>query len=133
MLRQIEWTDEFYSSVHSFLPEHRPSTLSLGRMASCGRIAIAQPFHHRLCRRELGSIIEVGVNIGGGGEVAVTQPFLNLLHGNAVCQKKAGAAMAQIVEADRTQTVFLQQLRELLGNVVGADDVPNLVHTQMRK
>ena len=34
-LRQIEWTDEFYSSVHSFLPEHRPSTLSLGRMASC--------------------------------------------------------------------------------------------------
>ena len=30
-----EWTDEFYSSVHSFLPEHRPSTLSCGRMASC--------------------------------------------------------------------------------------------------
>ena len=35
----------------------------------------------------------MGVNIGGSGEVAVTQPFLNLLHGNAVCQKKAGAAM----------------------------------------
>ena len=35
----------------------------------------------------------MGVNIGGGGEVAVTQPFLNLLHGNAVCQKKAGAAV----------------------------------------
>lgn len=73
----------------------------------------------------------MGVNIGGGGEVAVTQPFLNLLHGNAVCQKKAGAAVAQIVEADRTQTVFLQQLRELLGNVVGTDDVPDLVHTQI--
>ena len=56
---------------------------------------------------------------------------LNLLHGNAVCQKKAGAAMTQIVEADRTQTVFLQQLRELLGNVVGADDVSDLVHTQI--
>ena len=35
----------------------------------------------------------MGVNVGGGGEVAVTQPFLNLFHGNAVCQKKAGAAM----------------------------------------
>ena len=35
----------------------------------------------------------MGVNIGGGGEVAVPQPFLNLLHGNAICQKKAGAAM----------------------------------------
>ena len=75
----------------------------------------------------------MGVDVGGGGEVAVTQPFLNLLHGNAVCQKKAGAAMAQIVETDGTQTVFLQQLRELLENVVGADDVPDLVHTQMRK
>ena len=39
--------------------------------------------------------------------------------------------MTQIVEADRTQTVFLQQLRELLGNVVGADDVPDFVHTQI--
>ena len=39
--------------------------------------------------------------------------------------------MTQVVEADRTQTVFLQQLRELLGNVVGADDVPDLVHTQI--
>ena len=35
----------------------------------------------------------MGVNVGGGGEIAVTQPLLNLLHGNAVCQKKAGAAM----------------------------------------
>ena len=35
----------------------------------------------------------MGVNVGGGGEIAVTQPFLNLLHGNAVCQKKASAAM----------------------------------------
>ena len=24
LLRQTEWTDEFYSSVHSFLPEQRP-------------------------------------------------------------------------------------------------------------
>ena len=37
------------------------------------RQAIAQPFQHRLCRRELGSVIEVGVNVGGGGEVAVPQ------------------------------------------------------------
>ena len=35
----------------------------------------------------------MGVNVGGGGEIAVTQPFLNLLHGDTVCQKKAGAAM----------------------------------------
>ena len=39
--------------------------------------------------------------------------------------------VTQVMKADRTQTVFLQQLRELLGNVVGADDVPDLVHTQI--
>ena len=59
------------------------------------------------------------------------QPFLDLLHGNAVCQKKAGTTMAQIVEADGGQTVFHQQLRELLGNRIRAEDVPDLVHTQI--
>lgn len=39
--------------------------------------------------------------------------------------------MAQIVEADGAQTVFHQQLRELLGNIIGAEDVPDLVHTQI--
>ena len=39
--------------------------------------------------------------------------------------------MAQIMKADGAQTVFLQQLRELLGNIIGAEDVPDLVHTQI--
>ena len=71
------------------------------------------------------------VDVGGGGEVAMTQPFLNLLHRNAVCQKKAGAAMTQIVETDRPQSVVLQHLRELFGNIVRSNDVPNLVYTQV--
>ena len=38
--------------------------------------------------------------------IAVAQPFLDLLHGNAVCQKKAGTTMAQIVEADAGQAIL---------------------------
>ena len=71
------------------------------------------------------------VDVSGGRKGAVPQPFLNLLHGYAVHHHQAGTAVAQIVKADRTQPVFLQQLRELLGNVVGADDVPDLAHTQI--
>ena len=61
------------------------------------------------------------VDVSGDRKGAVPQPFLNLLHGYAVHHHQAGTAVAQ--------TVFLQQLRELLGNVVGSNDVPNLVHT----
>lgn len=104
--------------------------LCLWGLASCGCIAIAQTFQHSLCRRKFGSVVQVGIDVGGGGEVAVPQSFLNLLHGNAICQKKVGTTMAQIVKADGAQTVFLQQLRELLGNIIGAEDVPDLVHTQ---
>ena len=60
-------------------------TLSFWGLASCGCIAIAQTFQHSLCRRKFGSVVQVGIDVGGGGEVAVAQPFLDLLHGNAVC------------------------------------------------
>ena len=39
----------------------------------------------------------MGVDVGGRAEVAVPQPLLNLLHGDAVFQQQAGAAVAQTV------------------------------------
>ena len=35
----------------------------------------------------------MGVDVGGRAEVAVPQPLLNLLHGDAVFQQQAGAAV----------------------------------------
>ena len=52
-----------------------------------------QYLFHCLCRGELGPGVQVGVDVGGRAEIAVPQPLLNLLHGNAVFQQQAGAAV----------------------------------------
>ena len=41
----------------------------------------------------------MGVDVGGRAEVAVPQPLLNLLHGDAVFQQQTGAAVTKLVEA----------------------------------
>ena len=52
-----------------------------------------QTGEHGFCRRNLGVEIKVYVDVGRGGKVAMTQPFLNLLHGNAIGQQEAGAGV----------------------------------------
>ena len=59
------------------------------------------------------------VDVAGGADVAVTQPFLNVLQGHAVGVEQAGAGVAQIVEADAPQAVLLQEGREGLGQIAG--------------
>ena len=53
----------------------------------------SQTGEHGFCRRNLGVEIQVGVDVGRGGKVAVAQPFLNLLHAHAVGQQEAGAGV----------------------------------------
>ena len=66
-------------------------------------------FHHRLCRGQLGSVVQVGVDVTRGREIAVPQPFLNLLQRNTVGQKERGAEVAEIVEAHSGQTVLFNK------------------------
>lgn len=47
----------------------------------------------------LGLGIQVGVDVGRGGDIAVAQPFLNLLHGHALLEQQAGAGVTKLVEA----------------------------------
>ena len=53
----------------------------------------SKPCLHRLCRGDLGFVIQVGVDIRRGGKVAVSQPLLNVLEGNVVGQQQAGTAV----------------------------------------
>ena len=48
----------------------------------------SQDIVHYICRGDLGLVIQMTVNIRRRADVAVTKPFLNLLHGNIVCQKQ---------------------------------------------
>ena len=63
--------------------------------------------------------IEVAVDIRRGARVTVSEPFLDLLHRHALCEKHRGAGVAKVVEADLLQVMLLQQLSEVSGDEVG--------------
>ena len=44
--------------------------------------------------------IEVAIDIRRGAHIAMSQPFLNLLHWNALRKEHRGAGVAEIVESD---------------------------------
>ena len=48
---------------------------------------------HNVCGRKLGLIVQMAVDVRRGADVAVTQPFLDLLHGNAFRQQQACATV----------------------------------------
>ena len=54
--------------------------------------ALEHPAHRR-CGLLLGGEIQVGIDVGGGGEGAVAQPDLYLFHRDAVAQQKAGTCV----------------------------------------
>ena len=74
-----------YRGAHRYLCNHVQRFLQAGA--------------HCIGRGELGIVIQMRVNIGRGGKVAVSEPFLKLLHGYAVGEEKRGAAMTQIMKA----------------------------------
>lgn len=71
------------------------------------------------------------INIRCGREVAVTQPLLNLLHRNIVCQKQAGAGVAQIVETDAPQIVVAQHKLERIGKRVRHQQIAHRVYADV--
>ena len=65
--------------------------------------------------------IEVAIDIGGGTHIAMSEPFLDLLHWHTLGEKHRGAGVAQIVESDLLQVMFLQKLSEVSGDEVGIE------------
>ncbi len=66
-------------------------------------------FVERVRGDDLGIVIEVRVNVRRRAHVAVTEPFLDLLHRYAVGEHQRRAGVAQIVKAYRSQPVLLQK------------------------
>lgn len=60
-------------------------------------------------------------------KITVSQPILNLLHRNTVCQHAWGTTMSEIMEANAPQAVCIQQLRKLLRHIMRLDEVSHLV------
>lgn len=53
----------------------------------------SQNIVHYICRGDLGLVIQMAVNIRRRADVAVAQPFLDLLHGHVVGKQQRGAAV----------------------------------------
>ena len=47
----------------------------------------------RICRRDLATVIQVGVDVGSRSNITVSQPFLDFLQTDAVCVKQTGTAV----------------------------------------
>ena len=82
---------------------------------------------HCLCGLLLGRVLKVRVEVRRGGEVAVTEPFLDHLHRYAIRQKQRSAAMPQIVEADAAKAVLLQKYGKLRRDVPRLNALTDLI------
>lgn len=71
------------------------------------------------------------INIRGGREIAVSQPLLNHLHRDAVCQKQTGARVAQIVKADAPQMIILQDNLERIGEIIRLEQIAHCVYADV--
>ena len=64
--------------------------------------ALEHPAHSRR-RLLLGGEVQVGIDVGGGGEGAVAQPDLYLFHRDAVTQQKAGTSVPLWHNKDKSE------------------------------
>ena len=75
----------------------------------------------------------MGVEIRCCGEITVSQPLLNHLHGNAVGKQKTGTAVSEVVETDVAELVLAQNPLKPLIQVVGRKTLADLVHADVVK
>ena len=68
---------------------------------------LSQRFTHRRAGVRFGDGIEVAVDIRRGAHIAMSEPFLDLLHGHALGEEHRGAGVAKIVETDLLQVMLL--------------------------
>ena len=93
----------------------------------------AQTIEHCVSRSQLRAVIQMCINVRRSWEIAVTKPFLNLLHRHTVCQKERSTAMPEIVIPDLSHSLCLEQFRKTLCGVVGLDQIANLIDTYILK
>lgn len=78
-----------------------------------------------------GGEIQMGINVGCGGNIAVTQPLLNLLLAHPVGIQKAGAAVPEVVKPYPPHPMFFQKQGEMLGKIVRLYQFTHRIHIEI--
>ena len=89
LFSSFEPTDIGWATFLPFSPIFRGEIIGENGRLFC--LCDAKAREHCICGVQLGAVVQMGVNIGCGRKIAVTKPFLNLLHRNPVCEHQAGA------------------------------------------
>ena len=113
------------ATFFTFSPFSRGEIIGENRRLFC--LCDAKTGEHCICGGQLGAVVQMGVNICCGRNIAVTKTFLNLLHGNTVCEHQTGREVPDIVKTDAPQTVCFQKLRKLLRHIMGLDEITDLI------
>ena len=71
------------------------------------------------------------IDVCRGGEGTVTQPDLDLLHGDTVAEKQAGAGVTKIMEANLAKPILLDEPREMLRCIVRTQKFSALVNADV--
>ena len=73
----------------------------------------------------------MGINIGCGAEIAMSQPFLDMLHRNTAVEQKTGTTMAQVMESDAPKPFFAEFYGKLACDVIGPDQIPQSTNAKI--
>ncbi len=93
--------------------------------------SLPQRLTHGSSRVCLAYGIKVAIDIRRGAHIAMSEPFLDLLHWNALGKKHRGAGVAKVVEAYFLQVVLLQKLSEVSGDKVGIVQLAECIHADV--
>ena len=101
LFSSFEPTDIGWATFLPFSPIFRGEIIGENRSLFC--LCNPKAGEHCIRRVQLGAVVQMGVNICRGREIAVTEPLLDLLHGNAVCEHQAGARVPIHYNKDKSE------------------------------
>ena len=123
-------TDKCINALFSFF---LPFSAKKYPLPSLRADILSQSLVDSLGRGNFGIVVQVAVKICRYVVGGVSEPLLDLLHGNSACQKQAGTGMAQVMEADLFEVMLFDHMSEMVGNIVGGYQITHVVKANVVK
>ena len=90
-------------------------------------LLLSEEFRDHIGAALLGSLVQMGVDVGGGADVGVAQEVGDIDQRHLLVQQNAGEGVAQIVIAEAAQAQLAEQVTVMLRHIIGAQQVPQLI------
>ena len=91
LFSSFEPTDMSSATFFTFSPFSRGEIIGENGCLFC--LCNSKTGEHGIRGVQLGAVVQMGVNICCGRKIAMAEPFLNLLHGDTVCEHQTGTGV----------------------------------------